>query len=173
MTHRDDILNKTGDDCELPAADGSAALPGMAESAAGAVFAGARPGPGARLALKTLGSLSVCLGIAGIVLPLLPTTPFLLLAAACYARSSEKHYNWLLNHKWFGEYIRNYQAGLGVPLRVKLVALAFLWLSIGSTAAFIIDIRWLQILMLCTAAAVSLHMLYLPTCRPECVGSGK
>ena len=161
MSNGNDRLNEATDDCALPAADGSAMLNGPA------AFPGANLGPGARLALKTLGSLFVGLGIAGIVLPLVPTTPFLLAAAACYARSSEKHYNWLMNHKWFGQYIRNYQAGLGVPIRVKLFAIAFLWLSIGSTAAFIIEAQWLQILLVCTAAAVSLHISLLPTFRPE------
>jgi hypothetical protein len=65
------------------------------------------------------------LGILGIFLPLLPTTPFLLLAAACYARSSERFYNWLLNNRWFGHYIRNYLEGKGVPLRVKVLSICF------------------------------------------------
>lgn len=162
-------MNEADEACGLPGADGSATLNGGAEAG----FAGARLSPMARLALQTFGTLSVGLGIAGIVLPLVPTTPFLLLAAACYARSSEKHYNWLMNHKWFGEYLRNYQEGRGIPMKVKLFAITFLWLTIGTTAAFVIDIRWLQILMLCTAAAVSAHMLYLPTYRPERADSGR
>ena len=62
------------------------------------------------------GSFFFELGIIGIVIPLLPTTPFLLLAAACYSRSSKKFYNWLLNNKWFGPYITNYLDGKGIPL---------------------------------------------------------
>jgi len=157
MGDTEERINRMADGCELPAADSIAVAP----------FPGANLSAGARLALQSLGSLFVGLGIAGIVLPLVPTTPFLLAAAACYARSSEKHYNWLMNHKWFGEYIRNYQAGLGVPLRVKLFAITLLWLTIGSTAAFIIDIQWLQMLLVATAAAVSLHISLLPTYRPD------
>ena len=167
------MLNENESSRDLPGSDGAAALTTTVEAAAETGFTGSELGAGARLALQTLGTLFVALGIAGIVLPLVPTTPFLLLAAACYARSSEKHYNWLMNHKWFGEYLRNYQAGRGIPLKVKLLAIGFLWLTIGSTAAFVIDIRWLQVLMICTAAAVSLHMLYLPTFRPECADSGR
>ena len=157
MSEKREIMDER--DCELPTVDGTAAA---------APFPGANLSGGARFALQTLGTLFVGLGIAGIVLPLVPTTPFLLAAAACYARSSEKHYNWLMNHKWFGEYIRNYQAGLGVPIRVKAFAITFLWLTIGSTALFIVaDIPWLQMLLVGTAAAVSLHISLLPTYRPE------
>ena len=166
MSDKSDIAKQPGDDCRLPAADGTAAFD-PAKS-----FPGANLSSGVRFALQTLGSLFVALGIAGIVLPLVPTTPFLLAAAFCYARSSERHYNWLMNHKWFGEYIRNYQAGLGIPLKVKIFAITFLWLTIGSTAAFIIDIDWLRILLVCTALAVSLHISWMPTFRPERADQG-
>ena len=62
----------------------------------------------------------MALGIAGIFLPLLPTTPFLLLAAACYVRSSPRLYRWLMNHRWTGEYIRDYREKRGLPLRTKI-----------------------------------------------------
>ena len=76
------------------------------------------------------GSIFLGIGIIGIVVPLLPTTPFLLLAAACYARSSEKIYNWLLNNKRFGPYIRNYIEGKGIPLKIKLYAISIIWFTI-------------------------------------------
>ena len=63
--------------------------------------------------LILVGSLSIGLAFLGIFLPLLPTTPFLLLAAACYLRSSDRFYHWLIYHKWFGNYIRNYREGRG------------------------------------------------------------
>ena len=79
-----------------------------------------------RWLLIAAGTVSILLGILGIILPLLPTTPFLLLAAASYARSSVKFYNWLINNRFFGSYIKNYREGKGIPLRVKVSAISFL-----------------------------------------------
>jgi len=124
-------------------------------------------GSGMRALLVAIGTLSVFLGIIGIVLPLVPTTPFLLLAAACYARSSEKCYQWLLNHKWFGEYIYNYRAGKGIPLKVKVTMIGFIWLTIGTTAGFTIDIVWVQIMLVCIATGVTAQLCYLPTLKRE------
>ena len=82
----------------------------------------------------TAGIFALSLGIIGIVVPLLPTTPFLLLAAACFVRSSEKLYAWLLHHKWFGEYIRHYREHRAITLRAKIVILVLLWGVIAYTA---------------------------------------
>jgi uncharacterized membrane protein YbaN (DUF454 family) len=160
--------NEQHDKSQTSRTDCSAILAGQSDAAlnSGLILEGSTLGTGMRRLLIVLGSLFVCLGIIGIILPLVPTTPFLLLAAACYARSSEKYYNWLLNHRWFGEYLRNYQAGKGIPVRVKLTMLVFLWTSIGLSAAFIIDIPWVRIMLIAIATAVSVHMYYLPTFRP-------
>jgi hypothetical protein len=133
----------------------------------GMAMEGRALGPAARWFLVALGSLAVVLGIIGIVLPLVPTVPFLLLAAACYARSSEKCYAWLLNHRWFGEHIRNYRSGKGIPLRAKAAAIVLLWLAIGASAVFVIDIAWVRILLLAIAAGVTVQMCCLPTLRVE------
>ena len=77
------------------------------------------------------GFLFVGLGILGIFLPVLPTTVFFLLAAACFARSSPRFYHWLLHNRWFGSYIRNYREGRGLPMRHKVITVALLWLTIG------------------------------------------
>ncbi len=115
------------------------------------------------LILIALGSLSLVLGILGIFIPLLPTTPFLLLSAALYARSSERFYHWLLNNKWLGRYIRDYREGRGVPLGVKIVSINLLWITIGYAAFYLIDPIWLKILLLFIALIVSIHILFLPT----------
>jgi len=73
-----------------------------------------------RYLLIISGTIFLGFGIIGIFLPILPTTPFLLLAAACYARSSKRFYNWLMNNRWFGNYIKNYRDGRGVPLKFKI-----------------------------------------------------
>jgi uncharacterized membrane protein YbaN (DUF454 family) len=78
-----------------------------------------------------LGTIFVIIGIIGIFVPILPTTPFLLLAAACYLRGSKRFYDWLLNNKLFGSYIKNYLEGRGMPFRVKIFTIALLWTAIG------------------------------------------
>jgi uncharacterized membrane protein YbaN (DUF454 family) len=113
-----------------------------------------------------------CLGLGtiGMVLPILPTTPFLLAAAACFCKSSTKMYNWLLSNKWFGEYIRNYKEGRGLPMRTKITALIVLWATIGISAVFFLNrllppqlVLPMQLIMLAVAVGVSVHVLRLPT----------
>lgn len=114
------------------------------------------------------GSISLALGIIGIFLPLLPTTPFLLLTAACYARGSERLHNWLLNNKMFGKYIRNYREGKGIPARSKVFALTLLWATIGFSILYVIPILIVQIILLAIAIFVSAYIISLPTLRTKC-----
>lgn len=116
-----------------------------------------------RVVLVVAGSMSLFLGILGIILPLLPTTPFLLLAVACYARSSEKLYHWLLNHRLLGTHIRNYREGKGIPLRAKVTALSLLWLSIGYSALFLVPLLPVKLLLLLIASGVTIHILSIKT----------
>ena len=88
--------------------------------------------------MKIAGTVFLVIGGAGVVLPLLPTTPFILLALACYAKSSKTLYNWLIYNKWFGEYIKNWHEGRGLPIKTKILTIAFLFLTIGYSAAFIV-----------------------------------
>ena len=113
--------------------------------------------------LVVAGTICVALGAIGIVLPVLPTTPFLLLAAACYFRSSERLYNWLLSNRFFGEYIKNYREGKGIPLKTKIIAVAVLWIAIVYSAFFVMTILAVQAVLLVVATAVSTHILRLPT----------
>jgi uncharacterized membrane protein YbaN (DUF454 family) len=113
----------------------------------------------------SLGTFFLVLAIIGIFLPVLPTTPFLLLAAGLYARSSQRFYDWLLNNRIFGTYIRNYRDGKGVHLRHKITALALLWLTIGYSVLFLINIWWVQLLLLAIAVGVSIHLLKMKTYR--------
>jgi uncharacterized membrane protein YbaN (DUF454 family) len=118
-----------------------------------------------RVLLMVAGTVSLAFAVIGLVFPLIPTTPFLLLTAACYCRSSERLYNWLMNNKWFGEYIRNYREGKGIPLKTKIFALTFLWVTIGISALVLVPIFIVQIILLVIAIAVSIHILRLPTYR--------
>lgn len=111
------------------------------------------------------GTFFLALGIIGIAIPLLPTTPFLLLAAACYLRGSERMHKWLLNHRWFGEYIRNYQEGKGIPLKAKVMAISLLWITIGVSAFLFINNIWIRIILIAIAVGVSIHIISLKTLR--------
>ena len=111
--------------------------------------------------LVTLGTLSVGLGVLGIVLPLLPTTVFLLLAAACYARSSDRFYQWLMNHRWLGRYIRNHYEGRGMSRRDKVVTLIALWAGIGATAIWSVESLWVRLVLVGIALAVTMHVARL------------
>lgn len=119
----------------------------------------------AKLLLIAAGTFSAGLGILGIFLPLLPTTPFLLLAAICYAKSSEKLYNRLLNDKYLGSYIRNYREGKGIPLKVKIITVSLLILTIGYSSVFVISARWGKICLWLIAVGVGIHILSFPTLR--------
>jgi len=117
-----------------------------------------------RILLLIVGSISLFLGAIGIFLPILPTTPFLLLSTACYLRSSERMYNWLLNNRWFGEYIKNYQAGRGIPMKTKIFAITMLWATILFSVIFMLtEILIMQIILLIIAVGVSIHLIRLPT----------
>jgi len=112
------------------------------------------------------GSIFVVLGAIGMVLPILPTTPFLLLAAACYIRGSERMHQWLINNRWFGSYIKNYHEGKGISARGKFISIVSLWVAI-SISVFIVDIVLMQISLFIIATAVSIHLIRVPTYRKE------
>jgi hypothetical protein len=112
-----------------------------------------------------VGTLAVALGVIGIFIPILPTTPFLLLAAFCYARSSERFYRWLLTNRWFGAYLTNYREGRGMALRDKLLTLTALWLAIGSSIAFAVPSPWGKAALTLIALAVTVHLAGIKTLR--------
>lgn len=116
-----------------------------------------------KLGLIFIGTLSVAIGIIGIFLPLLPTTPLLLLGAGCYIRSSEKFYNKLIYNKYLGSYIRSYLDGKGVPIRIKVRAIALLWITIGASALFFVSIPWIKLMLFIIASGVTIHILSLKT----------
>jgi len=116
-----------------------------------------------RVVLFVTGTVCLVFGLIGIVLPILPTTPFLLAAAACYYKSSPAMHSWLLNNRWFGEYLRNYKEGRGISLRAKLVVMTLLWLTIMYSVFFVLNVLVAQIALLIIAIAVSAHVITLPT----------
>jgi len=113
------------------------------------------------------GVLFVFIGAVGVVVPLLPTTPFLLLAAACFVRSSERLYNWMLNHRLLGPYIKNYRERRTVTRGVKATTLILLWITIGISVVVVVEQLWLKIVLIGIAAGVTWHVLSLRTLPPE------
>ena len=104
------------------------------------------------------GTLSLVLGIIGIFLPVLPTTPLLLLTAFCYYRGSSRMYDWLMRHPKLGPYIRNFRENRMIPRRVKAYILTMLWASL-LFCAYILDPIWLKCLMMFIAIGVTIHIL--------------
>lgn len=126
---------------------------------------GKKLNPLQRYLFLAAGTVALGLGILGIPLPLLPTTPFLLLSAYCYARSSRRFYYWLINHKVFGKHIHNYWENRGIAPRVKYGAIAFLWLSMTLTAIFAMQSTWMRLVLLAVAIAVTIHIVSIKTYR--------
>lgn len=112
--------------------------------------------------LIIVGSISLVLGLIGIAIPVLPTTPFLLLASFCYIRSSKHLYNWLINHRIFGPYIYNYVTYKSVKRNTKILALTFLWVSLGFSI-FLVPSIYLKILFLLAGTSVTIYLLKLKT----------
>lgn len=114
--------------------------------------------PAVRYVLLVVGWLAVALGVIGIFLPVLPTTPFLLLAAACFVRSSRRFYLWLVNHRHLGPWIRDYLEGNGIPLKGKVYAIGLMWVSIAFSC-YLVPLPWARGFMLTSAVLVTVYIL--------------
>lgn len=122
---------------------------------------------GLRLVLIVIGLGCTALAVVGIFLPVLPTVPFLLLAAACFARSSEAFHDWLLNHRQLGPMIRGYLDDLGIPLRAKIISISLLWGSIFISVFFLVSLTWIKIILLAIGLCVTVYLLRLPLCNRQ------
>jgi uncharacterized membrane protein YbaN (DUF454 family) len=120
-----------------------------------------------RILLLVAGTLFVVIGIIGIFVPILPTTPFLLLAAACYVRSSQRFYDWLLNNKYLGTYIRNYVQGKGMSLKAKAYTIILLWMAIGLSIWFVTENVIVRVILALIAIGVTLHLINTKTFREK------
>ena len=112
-----------------------------------------------------LGSVSLVLGVLGVFLPLLPTTPFLLLAAALYFRSSPALYDWLISHPRLGTYIRNFRENKAIPLRVKVVSVALVWITLLYCAAFLAYNIYMRVFFVLLATGITVHILHYKTLK--------
>ncbi len=116
-----------------------------------------------RLLLIVAGTLCLILGIIGIFLPILPTTPFLLVTAACYSRSSTRFYNWLMNTRFLGPYIRTWRDEKRIPLRAKILAVTMITLTIGTSVIYFIPILSAKIATGAVGVAVSAYICRFPS----------
>ena len=119
--------------------------------------------------LVAAGILCVGLGLLGVVVPVLPTTPFLLLAAACFLRGSERLYRWLVGHRIFGNHLRRYRDGEGLPLSSKVATIALLWGTLAASAFLAVPARlwWVRLILLAVGVGVTVHLLGLKTRRRD------
>lgn len=113
--------------------------------------------------LVGIGTLSVFLGVIGLFLPIMPTTPFLLLAGACYMRSSEKHHKRLIENKWLGPYLRDYYENKGIPLHAKILSIFFLWISLTVSMVFFAKFLWARLIMIVVGLGVTAFLLMQKT----------
>ena len=114
-----------------------------------------------------LGSTALALGMLGIFLPLLPTTPFLLLSAWLYCKGSDRLYGWLMSHPYLGSYIRNYREKRAITLQSKATAVSLMFVTILICILFVAESLWLKILLAAIFAAVSWHILSFRTMRRD------
>jgi len=110
-----------------------------------------------KMALNLLGGLCLVLAVIGVLLPVMPTTVFILCAAWCFSRSNDRYYQWLLNHKIFGQCIRGWQAGIAIPKKAFQKIMLMLWLSLGASS-LLTAAPWIDLLLLAVGVCVSSYL---------------
>ncbi|NLW27563.1 YbaN family protein [Acetivibrio saccincola] len=112
-----------------------------------------------RKILIAIGTVCVVLGVIGITLPIFPTTPFLLVAAVCYMKSSKKFYNWLINHKVLGKYVNDYMEKKGLTLKTKITSISFFWIGTGTSTIIFVPYLWAKILIFAILIIVTMYIM--------------
>jgi len=127
-----------------------------------------KPLPAAlRIGLFLVGTVTFILGLIGVFLPILPTTPFWLITAACYIRASDRIYGWFINNRFIGEQFHHILAGRGVPLRTKIISISLGWSVIGYTVLFVIDSPALKVVLVGVMLLQAFVLLRMKTYRAE------
>jgi uncharacterized membrane protein YbaN (DUF454 family) len=111
------------------------------------------------------GTVFLLLGGIGVFLPILPTTPFLLLSVAFYYKSSKRMHHWMLNNRWFGDYLRNYAEGKGISLKAKIFTASLLWIFIIYSVLYAVNNIIIQLVLIIIAVGVTIHLIKLPTLK--------
>lgn len=120
-----------------------------------------------KVLLIVLGTISLSLGIIGISVPGLPTTPFLLLSATLYCKSSQKLYNWLINHKMLGKFIKTFREKRAIPLKTKIFSISLMWIMIFISVFVVLSNIHIQIFIILLGLIGSFFMGRIPTCKDE------
>jgi uncharacterized membrane protein YbaN (DUF454 family) len=115
-----------------------------------------------RILFNLAGTIFLGLGILGVVIPLLPTTPFLLLALSCYYKGSRRLHYSILNNKWFGKYFRNYKEGKGISITHKIISILFLWATISFSILFVSILFYVKVILVVIAVLVTIHIARIP-----------
>jgi len=115
-----------------------------------------------RVLATAIGFIALALGTIGIFLPLLPTTPFVLLAAICFSYGSQRFYKWIKRNRYFGPYIENYYEKKGLKMSFKIRTIILLWVSLG-ISMILIQTFWVYILLCIIGAGVTTHLLLTKT----------
>ena len=115
--------------------------------------------------IAVFGIISLGLGILGVFLPVLPTTPFLLLASFLFLKSSPSLYRWLMEHPRLGPYIKNFMVHKSLPLRVKVVSVSMVWITLLYCAFFVAGHWALSLLFILLATAITVHILSYKTLK--------
>lgn len=118
-----------------------------------------------KIFLSIIGLISLGLGLVGIFLPVLPTTPFLLLSAALFLRSNKSLYDWLLNHPRLGPYVSNFMIHKSIPRRVKIISVSMVWITLLYCAIFVAEFWLFRLLFILLATAITIHILSYKTLR--------
>lgn len=122
--------------------------------------------PMKRMLYLVAGWISLILGIIGLLLPIVPTTPFLLVSAACWAKSSSRFYNWLMNNPWFGSHLRRWRKYRCIPLRIKIIAVTVLSVTLGSSILLFVPFLSMQILLAFIGLGVMIYIARFPSTVP-------
>jgi uncharacterized membrane protein YbaN (DUF454 family) len=110
-----------------------------------------------------VGTIALVIGAIGLFLPVIPTTPLVILAAACYYRGSDRLHNWILSSRWFGETVKNYQEGRGLTRDTKVRAISMMWAMILISAWFFVSNFFVRVAIICVAIGVTVYLIKLPT----------
>jgi len=116
-----------------------------------------------RIALLICGWVFLAVGAIGVVFPVLPTVPFLIVAAACFVRSSERLHRWLVDHPVFGKDLANYLDGKGVRKRSKIIGIGAMWIGITISTVFFVPWLAADVVIIVITIIVTAHILRLPT----------
>lgn len=116
-----------------------------------------------KFVIAFMGLLALVLGIVGIFLPILPTTPLLLLASFLFLKSSKPLYDWLMNHPRLGPYIRNFMVHKSIPLKIKIISVSMVWITLLYCAVAVAEHWAFRLFFVLLAAGITIHILSYKT----------